>query len=187
MKKRRKGGRPRKQGVARTQSGAISRSAEARAERVQEVVAVALDARMRHTGLPRAKASDPMAGSALGLLLLDKRITREQYEAGVAYAETMARYYAATGIPFPSARAMDIFRVRGLSGDPTPDSEAKARAIANGVMKMEGAFLSCAEGPMVKRKTFEVCVLDEQNARNWPKHTLGYVERGLTAIRSLYS
>ena len=63
------------------------------------------------------QAADPRRGYALGLLYLDGRVTEDQHDAGLRYAEDMARYYGLTGVPFPIARAQNIFAVRGDDGD----------------------------------------------------------------------
>src|SRR5690349_23602138 len=63
------------------------------------------------------QAMDPRRGYVLGLLFLDGTITEAQHEAGIRYAEDMARYYGLTGVPFPSPRAQNLFAVRGEASE----------------------------------------------------------------------
>lgn len=190
-------------GVERTESGQISRSNATREARLRarkaiqeeterEAMSTAVAARARHTRLPEELAKRDFAGSALGLLHFDRRLSTKQavadamLEAGKRYAIDMARYYALTGIPFPSARAFDMFRVAGFDGEMSQDHAKAARAASNKMMELEAALLQATDGPMVKRKTFEVCVLDLKESREWTTHTVGFLRRGLERLVDYY-
>lgn len=186
-KRKKGGGRKKIPNMPRTASGRISEAQEVANERRQETEREAMEtvvrARMRHTGLSEELARKDFAGSVLGLLHFDRRISDWEYEVGKRYAALMASYYALTGIPFPSARAQDIFRVGGFDGDESLSRSEKARAASNRVMIAEKALLNCSQGRMVKTKTFEVCVLDIPEARDWTIHTLSFVHKGLDLLR----
>lgn len=176
--------------VVRTPSGQISRAKSAIESRERqterEVMEVAVTARQRHTRLPEPLAKQPFAGSVLGLMHFDRHFTDNQYEAGKRYAEDAARYYSAVGIPFPSARAFNMFSIRGHDGEISEDRAKAAREASNKIMAIERVLLSMEGGPMVKRKTFEVCVLDDHGAREWTPFTISYVRRGLQALVDYY-
>ena len=186
-KRKRRGGRKRIEGLTRTPSGRISEAQAVKDKRDDEtqrqIMETAVQARMRHTGLSEELARKDFAGSVLGLLHFDRRISDWEYEVGKRYASAMAAYYALTGISFPSPRAQDIFRVWGYDGDESQSRSERARAATNRMMMMEGALLSCTQGRLVKTKTFEVCVLDIPEARDWTIHTLSFLHRGLDALR----
>lgn len=185
------GGRKKKPNMPRTQTGRISRAkgvAEkaAQEETERQAMETATIARMRHTGLPEEMAKKQEAGTVLGLLHFDRRISDWEYKVGKRYAQAMCAYYALTGVSFPSPRAQDLFAVHGYDGDETQSRAARARAATNRMMELDGALLrSCGQGRMVKTKTFEVCVLDLMEARDWPIYTLSFVHKGLDAIREL--
>jgi hypothetical protein len=81
-KRRAQRGRPRKEGVGRTPSGAVSRAQE-------NVMGVVIEARIRH-GVSEAEAPRQEGGTALGRLWGQKLITTAQKDAGDAYAELHA-------------------------------------------------------------------------------------------------
>jgi hypothetical protein len=176
--------------VVRTPSGQISRAKSAiearQRETEREAMEVAVMARSKHTALPEPLAKQPFAGSVLGLMHFDRRFTDNQFEAGKRYAEDMARYYSAVGIPFPAARAFDMFSIRGHDGDVSEDQAKTAREASNKIMAIERVLLCLEGGPLVKRKTFEVCVLDDHSAREWTPFTISYVRRGLQALVDYY-
>jgi hypothetical protein len=174
--------------MPRTPSGRISRAAGAAEKALEEeterqAMETATIARMRHTGLSEEMAKKDFAGTVLGLLHFDRRISDWEYEVGKRYALTMGAYYSLTGIPFPSAKAQDLFAVHGHMGDESEARSVRAKAASNRVMELEGAMLRCDQGRLVKTKTFEVCVLDLMEARNWTIHTLSFIHRGFDAMR----
>ncbi|MGQ5718484.1 hypothetical protein [Pseudochrobactrum asaccharolyticum] len=183
-----KRGRPSLPAVAREANGRKSRRKTTVALRLveteKEVKSVAVANRMK-MGLSAKVASTQEAGSVLGRLHLlnPDEITRAQFEAGMRMAEDYARYYALTGIPFPSVKAMDIARVRGLGNMDRPDA---ARIATNRVMKIETVLgLVDLAGKPVTSVTKKVCVLDEGEGMQMP-HMIGYLKRGLLALVEHY-
>lgn len=86
---------------------------------------VAIDTRIRHLGLvdyrrpdgswctAQDQARDPMTGYEMGLMVLNGAITRRQHDAATRYAEDIWRHMRMAGIPFPSAKAQNLFSSRG--------------------------------------------------------------------------
>jgi hypothetical protein len=183
-------GRKRIVNIARTPSGRPSRAKSATEDREREtekeVMEVAVMARAKHTRLAEPLAKQPFAGSVLGLMHFDRHFSDNQFEAGKRYGEDAARYYHAIGIPFPSVRAFNMFSIRGHDGEVTEDRAKAAREASNKIMQIERVLLCLDGGPLVKRKTFEVCVLDDHSAREWTKFTISYVRRGLAALVDFY-
>lgn len=182
-KRRAKAGRPRIKGVERTDAGRIRRNG---ANRDIHVMATVIDMRERLHGATDAK--QPQWGYVLGRIWLDgnlgpkEGLGKARLEAGNAYAETVGRYYGLTGIPFPSARAQDLFAVGGYDGDVSTGRAEAARKIANRIMALEGVLLSCQDGRQVASTVKSVCVMDIEEARKWPEHMLSYLRRGLDAL-----
>jgi hypothetical protein len=121
---RAKRGRPLKEDVARTDSGAISRSKHP----AESADKVAREARMRHFGIAAKHASTAEASTVMGRLsLLGQEgggISVDQYEALKRYATTREHYMI-------SIMAPDSLRSKGNSGpssfDELRDTETKAR------------------------------------------------------------
>ncbi len=131
------------------------------------------------------QAIDPRRGYVLGLLLLDGKITEPQHEAGLRYAEDMSRYYGLTGIRFPSARAQDLFAVRGDDGDTTPrraDAASKARAKMAVLRDELLASGDINAGRKILHTVNEIALLDTSGARLWPEHMLGFLRKGLNRL-----
>jgi hypothetical protein len=186
-------GRKRIVNIARTNGDPTKRPSRAKSatedrerETEREVMEVAVTARAKHTRLAEPLAKQPFAGSVLGLMHFDRHFSDNQYEAGKRYAEDAARYYSAVGIPFPAARAFDMFSIRGHDGEVSEDRAKAAREASNKIMAIERVLLCLDGGPLVKRKTFEVCVLDDHSAREWTGFTISYVRRGLAALVDYY-
>lgn len=186
-------GRKRIVNIARTHGDPSKRPSRAKSaqdaaqrETEREAMEVAVMARAKHTSLPEALAKQPFAGSVLGLMHFDRHFTDNQFEAGKRYGEDAARYYHAVGIPFPSVRAFNMFSIRGHDGEVTEDKAKAAKEASNKIMAIERVLLCLDGGPLVKRKTFEVCVLDDHSAREWTKFTISYVRRGLQALVDYY-
>lgn len=142
-----------------------------------EAIAVAKAQRVK-LGVPESAALDPRLGYELGRLRVVHAITERQFQAGVRYANDMARYYRLKGIPFPSARAQDLASVRGGSGE---DSEDKGRAAdrAHASMVATRSLLlntdDMATGRNVLRVVNEVVVQDlgcMQNHAHWLRRGL---------------
>lgn len=97
IKRARRVGRKRQQGVEREPNGRAQRSAAA--DR-RETLSVALGARVRH-GLAGSidEARDPRCATLLGRLERDGKITREQRTAGELYAQRRRQHAAAIAAP----------------------------------------------------------------------------------------
>lgn len=196
-KSKRRGKGKKKPNMIRTEDGRISRSQEAQEahqlarnaverETQRQARETAVSARMRVYGVSEEIAAKQEAGTALGLLALDGKITGIQKEAGKRYSLDMERYYRCSGVPFPSARAMDMFAVRGYQGETTQQEADAARRATDKMMHLEGLLLRCNGGRQVKEKVFQVCVLDELQSRNWNGLTIGLLKSGLNALAEEY-
>jgi len=174
IKRRSSAGRPRKEDVERFPSGKIKPS-----ETQKETKAVALWARNNIHGID---ADDPHAGSTLGRLFLDRKISEDERKAGEYYAECMARYYSATGIPHPSPKAQNFGAVRGHDGDVSESQQTRARRATNRMMELEQLLLSRPNGPRIKSTLFGLCVEDLDILRMMPAHQLILAKEGLMAL-----
>lgn len=180
-RRKNKGGRPRLD-IEREPNGRPVRSLR-RAETEAETRSVALEARMRVYGASESECQRPEYGSVIGRLYLSKQIRKHHFEAGNRMAEDFARYYGLTGIPYPSAKAQDISRVKGLGSDPNP---VKVRAAANKVMAIEMMLGGVdVQGRPVTSVCKRVCIMDEENGMEFP-HMVKLLVRGLDALVRLY-
>lgn len=135
------------------------------------------------------QAADPRRGYALGLLYLDGRVTEDQHDAGLRYAEDMARYYGLTGVTFPSTRAQNIFAVRGDDGEVSEGRATAAAAARSKMTKLRATLLDVGDidtGRRVWHAVMEVAVMDNQACRTWPDHMIGYLRRGLNRLSDFY-
>lgn len=174
IKQRINAGRPRKEGQ-RYPSGDIKRS-----ETEKEVKSVATAAARRVHGL--SVDANGRHGYTLGRMHLDGRISDDELEAGNWYAGALSRYYGMSGVPFPSARAQDLFKVKGEPGNETDSRVDAIRKATNMFMKLEGALLKCADGPHVKSTVYNVCFMDIEGLRMMPQHQLEWLRRGLREV-----
>lgn len=177
----RTGGRPKKDNVDRFPCGKIKPK-----ETERETKSVAIEARMRMhaNGNDKFDAESQLAGYTLGRIFLDGKITEPQLKAGDAFAEAMSRYYSATGIPFPSARAQSLFTVKGYDGDVTDDQAKRARKASNYMMELAGVLMSCSDGPQVRQTILNVAVMDLDNMRSMPPMQMRWLRRGLERLRA---
>lgn len=166
-------GRPRKDGE-RYPSGRIKH-----AETERDAMSVALEARMRIHGINDNRA---LAGYTLGRMNLDGRVTDVEREAGDDYATEIARYYSLAGIAFPSARAQNLFSIKGHDGEVSESRQDAARRASNRFMHLEGVLLKCADGPQVKSTVYNVCVMDIEHLRMMSETQLMWLKRGLHAL-----
>lgn len=182
--KRIKQGRPRKEGVPRHPCGQINKT-YARQETEREVKSVAMEARERVHKLKHANENDvaEFGGYTAGRLFIDGRITRQQLEAGNEYAIAALRYCQATGIPFPTARAQELGRVRGgYSGEESQSAQERATKATGAMMRLIGVLQQCAEGPQVKQTVHNLFVMDEEAMRMMPDRQMKWLRRGLDAL-----
>jgi hypothetical protein len=136
-----------------------------------------------------AQAEDPRRGYVLGLMRLDHTITERQHAAGIRFGEDVARYYGLAGVPYPSPRAQNLFRVGGNDGDESQtraEAAKQARTKHNMLRDHLLATGNINEGRHVLHSVKEVCVLDNMHARRWPEHMLNHVRRGLNRLADCY-
>lgn len=153
------------------------------------VMDTAIQRRVRHLGVTEKQALDPLCGSVLGRLRFDNRVTQAQYDAGVKYGEDMGRFYMLTGTPFPSARAQDLFAVRGDDGETTENKAAQARAARDKANKLRTVMLGCGDintGRKVVHTVTEIVIMDTEQARGWSDFMIGLLKRGLNALAKEY-
>lgn len=188
QKLRAKRGRPTLPAAEREANGRKSRRKSAMVLRLveteKEVKSVAVANRVK-MGISTKEANSQEAGSVLGRLYLNKGngITKAQYDAGMLMAQDFARYYALTGIPFPSIKAHDIGRVRGRN---EIDNKAATIVATNRVMLIEKVLGEVDHsGKPITSTTKKVCVLDEADGMHLP-HMVIYLKRGLMALVKLY-
>ena len=178
-----KQGRPRKQGVPRHPCGQINKN-YAREETEREVKSIAMEARNRVHQLHKLSAEDVgvYGGYTAGRLYLDKKINREQLNAGNEYAIVALRYCLAVGLPFPTARAQELGRVRGYSGEETHTAQERATRASNDMMRLIGILQGCTEGPQVKQTIHNLFVMDSEAMRLMPERQLEWLRRGLNEL-----
>jgi hypothetical protein len=199
QKRIQKRGRPRLPAIEREPNGRQSRRKESQNVQAQAELSEtpAIQRRIREDNIvplrqkdgkivsAEQQALDPRRGYALGLLLIDKSITQAQHDTGVRFGEDMARFYALTGVPFPSARAQNLFAVRGTGADESESRTEAAKRARQTAKRLEAVLMGVGDidtGRKVAHTVKTVCVLDEQNARCWPEHMLNFLRRGLNAL-----
>lgn len=201
QKRKAKRGRPKLPATDREKSGRPSRREASKTQRNEmsqaAIMAPAIERRIRQDNIVPFKekggklvtaeeqAKDPRRGYALGLMLLDHSITQRQHDAGVKYAEAMSRYYGLTGTPFPSARAQNLFAVRGNEGEEDENkSEAakKARSKANALRDVLLGVGNIDHGRRVQSAVNELSILDNAHCRRWPDHMLHFIRQGLNRL-----
>lgn len=173
MRQRTKAGRPRKQGE-RYPSGELKRS-----ETEKEAKSVAISAVKRIHGI-ETDGKDGLHGYTLGRMFLDKKIDRQQLEAGNWYAEQIERYYRSTGRQSPNPRAQDLLSVRGHDGEVSLPAQERARRASNQYMRLETILGSAGNG--VRSTVWNVCIMDIEALRLMPISQLGLLKAGLSAI-----
>lgn len=184
---RAKRGRPRMEANAREPNGRPSRRVEAVRQRLSEtekqIKATAKAARARIYHISDAQTDRSEAGYVLGRLFLAGQINKSQLDAGNRMSEEFARYYGLTGIPMPSARAQDLFAVKGEPGPCRPDA---ARSASNAVMAIEKALGSAdVSGRPITSITKRVCVQDDASGLEFG-HMVSLLRRGLDALSLHY-
>ena len=183
-------GRPRKAGVQRYPSGQIKREPVLTHKERQRNMSTATEARMRHNRLRKAAdAQSPEYGYALGRLHLAGVLDPSRAEseimlkAGNAMGLDYDRYYRLTGIPSPNPQAMDMRRVRGLSGDAPVDDIRRATDKMMAVERVLGCVDTDGKPVMSLCKRI---VLRDEDASQWTPFMLKYLRRGLRALAEHY-
>jgi hypothetical protein len=143
-------GRPRKQGVPRDpRTGRIASGHDRQSP--EAIKAVAEEARIRQLlGVDvyiaekrrgrleeaRKRVSNPLLGSALGRFLHGEEIDRDQYEAGLWFAEIYRDMAIVRGWPIPNLKALDYGALPGRStaSDKSPEWVARRRKQWEGAM-----------------------------------------------------
>jgi hypothetical protein len=113
---------------------------------------------------------------------IDRRITQAELEAGDWYAMHMSNYYGTLGMQFPSAKAQDLFAVRGHDGEESVSIRDRAREASNMFMSLDKVLRDNEDGPQVRTTVFNVCFLDMENLRMMPDFQLSLLKRGLRSL-----
>lgn len=184
----------------REPNGRPSRRKARATELEQQIKHVAVSRRIRHLGLIDKKiegkmttaaeqAADPRHGYLLGRMLMDKTITDAQHEAGLKYADDMARYFGLTGVAFPSARAQDLFAVRSTGGEDSQSKGDAARAARDKMVKLRSVLLGTSDidtGRRIDHTVRMVCVEDVDHLRTLNPPMKAWLVRGLNALAKFY-
>ncbi|MRX31903.1 hypothetical protein [Aminobacter sp. MDW-2] len=166
----------------------------------QQIKHVAVSRRIRHLGLVDKKiegkmttaaeqAADPRHGYLLGRMLMDGTINAGQHEAGMKYAEDMARYFGLTGVAFPSARAQDLFAVRSTGGEDSQSKADAARTARHKMVKLREVLLGTGDidtGRRIDHTVRMVCVEDIDHLRTLNAPMKAWLVRGLNALAKFY-
>lgn len=177
--KRKRAGRPRKEGVNRYPNGSIVN--HERGETEKERMATVLAYRAREVG--QEHAAKPEAGYELGRIFLAGRITQRQHEGGVRWARTVDRYAKMNGFPSPFPKAMDWGNVGGGMGCGSEPSSVLIRATANDYMRAQTKLAVEGRAAMVACR--EACIL-ETDTGAWPEHTMAALRAGLSSLADFY-
>jgi hypothetical protein len=157
----------------------------------------AIDRRVRHYGIHDTKsapaqvlAGDPAWGYLLGRLLKDGVINKAQHDAGNRYADDMASYFGLTGVPFPSAKAQNMFAVRGGTGDDGEHRGKRAAKARAKMAKLRSLLLACGDintGRRVLHTINAVCVEDIDHLRTLNTPMRAWLVLGLNALGRYYN
>lgn len=199
-----KRGRPRKEGVPRTPSGQLSRSKKVQDMTAADAMSVVVERRIRHDNIvplkrdgklvtPESQAIDPRRGYVLGRLRIAGRITERQHEAGLRFADILARYYALKGFPPPNPQAQNMFAIRGYAADDDEDRGRAARRAEHTAKSLrdmmlgtnptaKGTKVQIDQGRRILRCIEDVMVHDDDMALGWPDNMVGFLKRGLNII-----
>lgn len=176
-------GRPRKQGVPRYACGQIHKD-YAREETEREAKSTAMEARERVHGLVRVdpKLVNQYGGYTAGRMMIDGKISLAQLEAGNQYAAAAYRHCLATGLPFPSARAQELGRVTGYSGEESETARQRAERSSKEMMRLVRILQSCEDGHQVKQTVNNLFIMDYEYMRSMHNDQLAWLIRGLNEL-----
>lgn len=149
---------------------------EAKAEKAEEVMSVALEARQRVFLVPETQAKLAEAGSVIGRLLLTREIGRHQFEAARKYEEVVALANAAIlarGFPTPG----DLNRSGGHddSDGTEPGYVARCKAATD---KANHCWRALREAGQLCRWAVDTIVIEDQPV----PHAIGDLRLGLNAL-----
>lgn len=180
----------------REPNGRPSRRKARASELEQQIKHVAVSRRIRHFGLVDSRietaerqAEDPRHGYLLGRMFMDGTINAAQHEAGMKYAEDMARYFGLTGVAFPSARAQDLFAVRSTGGEDSQGKADAARTARDKMVKLREVLLGTGDidtGRRIDHTVRMVCVEDIDHLRTLNAPMRAWLVRGLNALAKFY-
>lgn len=180
----------------REPNGRPSRRKARASELEQQIKHVAVSRRIRQFGLVDNKvetaekqAEDPRHGYLLGRMFMDGTINAGQHEAGMKYAEDMARYFGLTGVAFPSARAQDLFAVRSTGGEDSQSKADAARTARDKMVKLRSVLLGTGDidtGRRIDHTVRMVCVEDIDHLRTLNAPMRAWLVRGLNALAKFY-
>lgn len=180
----------------REPNGRPSRRKARSSELEQQIKHVAVSRRIRQFGLVDNKvetaekqAEDPRHGYLLGRMFMDGTINAGQHEAGMKYAEDMARYFGLTGVAFPSARAQDLFAVRSTGGEDSQSKADAARTARHKMVKLRSVLLGTGDidtGRRIDHTVRMVCVEDIDHLRTLNPPMKAWLVRGLNALAKFY-
>jgi hypothetical protein len=174
---------------SRRQSNTIERNQLLEQQTISTVAAT----RVRHLHIvgkdALEKALDPRYGYLLGRLFMAGTITEDQYDAGNRYSEDMSRYYGLTGVPFPSAKAQNMFAIRSPdSGEPEGRAEAARKARLK-MYELRDVLLRVGDintGRRVAHTVNEVCLVDSEHLRDLNSPMRAWLKAGLNALARFY-
>ena len=162
-----KAGRKRRQGVERDAKGRIKRPTNP--EREYTVRETVMLARARHRGITQTVdnlrlMNDPRLGFPLGQFAYDKRITEDQFQAGLSFAITYNDFARITGLPSATPRACTYGeRIVGLdNAEPNPD---RVRKLREAWWQADSALQVAGSGPA--QAVFRCCVEDAPARVEW--------------------
>ena len=174
----------------REPNGRLSRRNERTELLEHEMISTVAATRVRHLHLvSQEQAANPRYGYLLGRIRMDGQITEEQHDAGQRYSEEMARYYGLTGVPFPSAKAQNMFSIRSDGDEPQGKGDAAKKARAR-MMELRDLLLRTGDintGRRVVHTVNAVCVEDLDHLRNLNAPMLAWLKAGLNALARFYS
>lgn len=177
----------------REPNGRLSRRNERTELLEHEMISTVAATRVRHLSIvgndAMEKAANPRYGYLLGRIRMDGKITEEQHDAGQRYSEDMARYFGLTGVPFPSAKAQNLFSVRSDGDEPQGKGEAAKKARAQ-MIALRSKLLACGDintGRHVIHTVNAVCVEDLDHLRDLNAPMMAWLKAGLNALGQFYS
>lgn len=117
----------------------------------------------------RENARDPRAGQPLGQILLQGRITEEQYLAGEKLGALWRRWAAMAGVPYRHASAVGA-RLPGISTDVDPEEWEKVKQEMHAVHELIKATVP---GWILTMGILEDICVTEEMPRRFDKNWLG--------------
>lgn len=150
-------------------------------ETENDIKSVAIAAAERVHGI-KTDGKEGFHGYTLGRMYLDGKVSLPELEIGNWYCEQIAKYHSLTGVPFPSARAQDLFAVRGEAGEVTKSRSEAARRASELNSELIMALCKCDNGAQVRITVYNVCVMDVEGMRMMPAHQVEMLKTGLRRL-----